>query len=64
MMIHKEVDLDYVESNYGGFEDPETILKWLLKNDSELKLVESGMAGSIRVNLVRNGKFLAPISKW
>ena len=63
MIIHKEVDLDYVKSNYGGFEDPETILKWLLKNDSELKLVESRMSGSIRVNLVRNGKFLAPISK-
>lgn len=64
MMIHKEVDLDYVKSNYGRFEEPETILKWLLKNDPELKLVESGMAGSIRVDLVRNGKFLAPISKW
>ena len=63
MMIHKEVDLDYVKSNYGGFEDSETILKWLLKNDSELKLVESGMAGSFRVDLVRNGKFLASISK-
>ena len=64
MMIHKEVDLNYVKSNYSGFEDPEIILKWLLKNDPELQLVESGMAGSIRVNLVRNGKFLAPISKW
>jgi len=64
MMSHKEVDLDYVKSNYGGFEDPETILKWLLKNDPELKLVESGTAGSIRVDLVRNGKFLASISKW
>ena len=64
MMIHKEVDLDYVKSNYGGFEDPETILKWLLRRDPELKLVESGMAGSIRVGLVRNGKFLASISKW
>ncbi len=63
MMSHKEVDLNYVKSNYSGFEDSETILKWLLKNDSELKLVESGMTGSIRVNLVRNGKFLAPISK-
>ena len=63
MMIHKEVDLDYVKSNYNGFEDPETILKWLLKNDSELQLVESEIASSIKVNLVRNGKFLAPISK-
>lgn len=54
--MHIEVDLDYVKSNYGGFEDSETILKWLLKNDPELKLVESGMAGSIRVNLVRNGR--------
>lgn len=63
MMIHKEVDLDYVKSNYSGFEDPETILKWLLKNDSELKLVETETAGSIRVNLVRNGKFLVSISK-
>ena len=31
-MTHKEVDLDYIKSNYSGFEDPETILKWLLKN--------------------------------
>ena len=62
MMSHKEVDLDYVKSNY-EFEDPETILKWLLKNDSELKLVESRIASSVRINLVRNGKFLVPISK-
>ena len=63
MMSHKEVDLDYVKSNYSGFEDPETILKWLLKNDPELQLVESRIPGSIRVNLVRKGKFLTPISK-
>jgi len=64
MMTHKEVDLDYVKSNYSGFEDSEIILKHLLKNDPELQLVESGMSGSIRVNLVRKGKFLAAISKW
>ena len=63
MMVHKEVDLDYVKSNYDRFEDSETILKELLKNDSELQLVESRIPGSIRVNLVRNGKFLATISK-
>ena len=63
MMTHKEVDLEYVKSNYGGFEDPEIIFKCLLRRDPELKLVESGMAGSIRVNLVRNGKFLSVISK-
>lgn len=63
MMTHKEVDLDYVKSNYSGFEDPETILKWLLKNDPELQLVESETTDSIRVNLVRKGKFLAAISK-
>ena len=64
MMTHKEVDLDYVKSNYGGFEDLETILKELLKNDSELQLVESRIPSSSKVNLVRNGKFLAVISKW
>ena len=63
MMVHKEVDLDYVKSNYDRFEDSETILKELLKNDSELQLVESRISSSIRVNLVRNGKFLATISK-
>jgi hypothetical protein len=62
-MIHKEVDLDYVKSNYNGFEDSETILKSLLKNDLELQLVESRIADSIRINLVRKGKFLATISK-
>ena len=63
MMVHKEIDLDYVKSNYDRFEDSETILKELLKNDSELQLVESRISSSIRVNLVRNGKFLATISK-
>ena len=63
MMSHKEVDLNYVKSNYDGFENSETILKWLLKNDPELQLVESRTANSIRVNLVRKGKFLASISK-
>ena len=63
MMTHKEVDLDYIKSNYGGFEDSETILKWLLKNDPELQLVESGINGSTRVNLVKNGKFLTAVSK-
>ena len=63
MMTHKEVSLDYVKSNYDEFEDLEIILKRLLKNDSELKLVESRTADFIRVNLVKNGKFLAPISK-
>jgi hypothetical protein len=62
-MIHKEVDLDYVKSNYNGFEDSETILKSLLKNDLELQLVESRIDDSIRINLVRKGKFLAAISK-
>lgn len=63
MMIHKEVDLDYVKSNYDGFEDLETILKQLLKNDSELQLVESRTVDSVRVSLARKGKFLAKISK-
>ena len=63
MMTHKEVDLDYVKSNYDGFKDPEIILKWLLKNDPELQLVESRTDDSIRIDLVKNGKFLAPISK-
>ena len=63
MMTHKEIDLDYVKSNYDEFEDLETVLKQLLKNDSELQLVESRISDSIRVNLVRNGKFLSVISK-
>lgn len=63
MMIHKEVDLDYVKSNYSRFEDLETILKQLLKNDSELQLVESRTTDSVRVSLARKGKFLAKISK-
>lgn len=62
-MTHKEVNLDYIKSNYSGFKDLEIILEQLLKNDSELKLVESEINGSTRVNLVRNGKFLAIISK-
>lgn len=63
MMTHKEVNLDYIKSNYNGFKDLEIILEQLLKNDAELKLVESEINGSTRVNLVRNGKFLAIISK-
>lgn len=63
MMMHEEIDLDYVKSNYSGFEDSETILKQLLKNDSELQLVESRIPGSSKISLVRNGKFLAAISK-
>ena len=62
-MTHKEVNLDYIKPNYSGFKDLEIILEQLLKNDSELKLVESEIDGSTKVNLVRNGKFLAIISK-
>lgn len=62
MITHKEVDLDYVKSNY-ELENLETILKQLLKNDSELQLVESRISSSVKINLVRNGKFLSTISK-
>lgn len=62
MITHKEVDLDYVKSNY-ELENLETVLKQLLKNDSELQLVESRISNSVRINLVRSGKFLSTISK-